>query len=71
MSNISCKDCELAQGQCICAFITKFFNENGHLMSRLAEIEASEKEGARRCVSCQFYNCICGRLFSNKKKGKV
>lgn len=56
---IACKDCEQTEQECICAFVTKFFKDNGHLMDRLAELEQMDKPQAKRCLSCFFYHCKC------------
>lgn len=54
-----CKNCEQVGAKCICTAVDKFFDENRHLMDDLAEQEAREKPGARRCHGCMFFECRC------------
>lgn len=55
-----CEYCLRNSDTCICPKVDKFFQEHGHLMERLAELEEREKkQNTDRCVACYFAPCRC------------
>ena len=63
-----CNQCGIVTENCVCEVVDHFLDENDDFSSDLAELEAQDKKGAKRCLACYFFICQCAKGLKAKNE---